>query len=146
MKKHFVTYLIAGSFLQENITEEIENRHINELKFPFYTFGFELYTEIEENGKTQIINKQTYKIGKKLTFAEVELLFGKDTPAYRNMKRFVDGRCEAPFYAVTLNLQIVSRKDKVIDPHTLPQYSKEFLSNYDKRLAPLKEKIQEQEL
>jgi len=141
MEKYFAKFHIAGTFWQEKVLKEIKNRSIDELDFPPYTFGFELSTKVKENDRTITINKKTYKIGKILTLNEVELLYGKNTPAYRNVGRLLTKNSTA-FFGVACNLQVISKKDIILDPHNLPQF-KETLNYYDKRLSVINEKTQE---
>jgi len=126
-----VKFTIAGSMVNEYIIKQVESRNLSKLNIPIWCYQIEFYSVI--NGRLQ--NKEVYKLGKVLTLNDVDVIYGTNSAAHRNMARMLKSN-ETPFLGAGGNLTIVKKTDNVLDPTTL-HYPDNALSAYNGKLAKL---------
>ncbi len=144
MKKEYIEFTIAGILFNDYVVNRVESNEIADLQFPCYTYGFKFFTKhLSTNGKTKIINQQEYYIGKALTLDDVKIIYGENSIAVRNVEHNMQ-KNETPFLGAAGNVILIKKSAVIIDPHTLPNYKKEYLGCYNEKLKKLEDVKNEQ--
>lgn len=132
-----VKFTIVGSFVNETITREIDNRDLDCLAIPGGCFKIEFY----DLDKGLMRNKEEFYLGSILTKADVNAIYGFHSSAHRNIENLTK-KDETPFLGAAGNLVIIKKTAKVIDPFQLAGYPPNALLAYKTKLTLVKKEIQ----
>ena len=92
--EHFVTYISQGVINCNEVTQQVRSNELRDLVIPEGTIAFKLFDRANEdmfkNGKlivykNELLNENTYYIGKVISLDEVKAEFGEESTAYKNL-------------------------------------------------------------